>query len=110
MRIGSALALITVGLILSYAVDFTVPGIDVGTLGAILFFVGLLGLAVTLGLEVARTRAQHPRPPRRPAPSVPPRGHPDPYDPVLPRRDRSADPTSVLADPADERTRRLPRR
>jgi hypothetical protein len=109
MRIGSALALIAVGLILSYAVDFTVPGIDVGTLGAILFFVGLLGLAVTLGLELASQRARHPRAPRRPAPYVPPRDE-RAYDPVLPRRDRSADPTSVLADPADDRTRRLPRR
>jgi hypothetical protein len=40
VKIGTSLALIAVGLILAYAVDFELPGIEVGTLGAILFFAG----------------------------------------------------------------------
>lgn len=112
MRIGTSLALVAVGLILAYAIDFEVPGIEVRTLGAILFFVGLLGLIVTVGLEVASRRPPRPRP----APREPRRApvSPDPYDPVIPLdrrpRDRARESTQVLRDPEDDETRRLPRR
>ena len=108
MKIGSALALIAVGLILSYAVDFELPGVDIGALGAILFYIGLLGLVVTIGLEIAANRARHPpRPktPRRerveePPPRAPARA---PYDPIqpLPARPRPR------RDPSDDETRPL---
>jgi hypothetical protein len=79
VRIGTSLTLVAAGLILAYAVDFEVPGVDVRTLGAILFYVGLLGLLIAIGLEVLAGRAR--RAPRR-----------------RPR------------DPAEDETRRLPRR
>ena len=111
MKIGSALALIAVGLILSYAVDFELPGIDIGALGAILFYIGLLGLVVTIGLEIAANRARHPpRPkaPRRERSVEPPPRAPAPrdrYDPIqpLPARPRP----QPRRDPADDETRRL---
>jgi hypothetical protein len=112
VKLGTSLLLVAVGLILAYAVDFELPGIEIRTLGSILFFVGLLGLLVSVGMEVVAHRARYPREPRpRPRdegrferPAAPP------YDPVVParrppRRDDEP-PTGVL----DERTRRLPRR
>ena len=63
MRIGTSLALVAVGLVLAYAVDFEVPGIELRVLGSILFFVGLLGLA----------RLRRPRGPARPPPPGPAR-------------------------------------
>ena len=118
MKIGTSLALVAVGLILSYAVDVELPGIDLQTLGAILFFVGLLGLVVTVGLEVNARRA--PKPPRAPRPRAP-RSEPPPvaprrrepastYDPVVPRHEaaeaRFDDRTRVLGDQGDEGKRR----
>lgn len=106
MRIGTSLVLIAVGLVLAYAIDFEVPGIELGTLGSILFFVGLLGLALSVGLEVADRRARHPprpRPerPRRPAAEVEERPR---WDPVIPPRSGRA----PSRDPAEDKTRRLP--
>ena len=114
MKIGTSLGLIAVGLILAYAVDADIPVLDIRTLGSILFFVGLLGLAVTLYLEVAARRAPRPRGPRR-APAPEPRARrPEPFDPLAGSRDRSPAPrdaadqrTRVLRDPSDDRTRRL---
>ena len=93
VRIGTSLLLIAVGAILAYAVDVDVPGIDIETLGAILFYVGLLGLVVTVGLELHANR--RPRPPAapRPRPREPER-RPPPYDPVV--RDRGDEPTRVV--------------
>jgi hypothetical protein len=114
MAIGTALLLVAVGAILAYAVDVDVPGVDVQTVGSVLFFVGLLGLAITVGLELLSQRARRPslaaveprvrervrprdvvdaRPvARRPAP--PP---PAPYDPVVgpPAGDPATRPTRV---------------
>lgn len=114
MRIGSSLTLVAVGLILAYAVDFEVPGLEVWALGAILFYVGLLGLLISIGLEVMAGRAR--RPPRPRPRAEAPRREPAPreaYDPVLPRRpptprhDAADDRTRVLGDQPDEETRRL---
>jgi len=116
VKIGSALALIAVGLILSYAVDFELPGVDVGALGAILFYIGVLGLLVTVGLEIAANRARHPprpRAPRRERAAEPPPVPRTPYDPIqpLPARPRPPEPsrdrTRVIRDPSDDETRRL---
>lgn len=121
MKIGSALGLIAVGLILAYAVDFELPGVDVGALGAILFYIGVLGLVVAVGLEIAANRARRPPAPRRrrrEEPAWPP--DPDrapvakPYDPIVPqpsgrrRRDPSEEPTRSWRDAGDDATRRLP--
>ena len=108
MRIATSLVLISAGAILATAIEFDIPGIDLEALGTILFLVGLLGLAVTVGLEVMANRPwdrprreprrrreqDHDFAPRRPAEA--------PYDPVLrpspspPRRGVSPDdPTRV---------------
>src|SRR3954454_19996566 len=88
MRIAPALLLTALGGILADAVTFSVPGIDRNALGAVLFFVGLLWLAVEVTVAVAprrrRRRARRPEPTRVRRP-------PEPYDPVLPPR-RSAPP------------------
>ncbi|MBA2517105.1 MAG: hypothetical protein H0V22_07310 [Solirubrobacterales bacterium] len=114
MKIGTSLFLVAIGLILAYAVDFEVPGLEVSTLGAILFLVGVLGLIVTVGLEVAARRAHRPL---RPRPQPQPRREParrDTYDPVIPLPARPRDPareaTQVLREPGEDETRRLPRR
>lgn len=112
MRIGTSLALIAVGLILAYAVDFDLPGIEVSVLGSILFFVGLLGLILTVWLETAARRPRRESRPPRPEPRREPVR--DAYDPVVgsprPPRDRSREETQVLRAPENEETRRLPRR
>jgi len=106
VRIGTSLLLIAVGLVFAYAVDFELPGIEIGTLGSILFFVGLLGLAVSVGLEVMDGRAR--RPPRpRPEPARPPAAQERPeWDPVMPARGGRS-PSARPRDPADDETRRL---
>ena len=83
MRIGQALLLTAFGAILADAVTFSVPGIDRNALGAVLFFVGLLWLAVEVALVLV---PGHRRRPRRPAPTRVRRPPPPPYDPVLPPR------------------------
>src|SRR3954468_24226684 len=67
MRIAPALLLTALGGILADAVTFSVPGIDRNALGAVLFFVGLLWLAVEVTVALA------PRGRRRP-PGRAPRG------------------------------------
>ena len=115
MKLGTSLALVAVGLILAYAVDFDVPGIDIQTVGSILFFIGLLGLLLTVGLEVAARRAHRPPKPRRePARDLRPQGRPpERWEPVVPHRPRprprdpASDETRVIRDPSDDRTRKL---
>ena len=83
-RIGPALLLVTAGAILAYAVTFTVPGVDINVVGEILFLVGLLWLAIQVGLEVAAIRASRPRPAAPPPSPRPERRPPErPYDPVV---------------------------
>ncbi len=56
MRTAPALALFTVGAILAYAVNVSVPVVDINVVGTVLALVGLLWLAVEIGLEVAAAR------------------------------------------------------
>lgn len=48
MKIGSSVALIVLGAVLFFAVQDTVPGVDLTMIGAILAIAGIIGLVVTL--------------------------------------------------------------
>jgi hypothetical protein len=66
MRIAPALLLTALGGVLADAVTVNVPGIDLNALGVVLFFVGLLWLAIEVGLQLAARRPPRARS-RRPA-------------------------------------------
>lgn len=85
MRISAALLLMAVGGILADAITVSIPGFDLNAAGAVLFFVGLFGLLLTVWLDLfAWRRERAPRrfervdERRRPAATEPR------YDPVLP--------------------------
>ena len=48
MGIGTSLLLIAVGAILKFAVDASVQGIEISTVGVILMIVGVIGLLISL--------------------------------------------------------------
>jgi Domain of unknown function (DUF6458) len=48
MGIGVSLILIAIGAILTWAVETTVSGIDINTVGVILMVVGVVGLLISL--------------------------------------------------------------
>lgn len=48
MGIGVSLFLIAAGAILAWAVDYTVSGVDINVVGAILMVVGVIGLLMSL--------------------------------------------------------------
>jgi hypothetical protein len=48
MTIGTSLFLVAVGAILKYAVEDSVSGVDIPTVGVILMIVGALGLLLSL--------------------------------------------------------------
>jgi hypothetical protein len=50
MGIGTSIFLIAVGAILYFAVDATVSGLDIATVGVILMICGVLGLVISLFL------------------------------------------------------------
>ena len=52
MYIGTSIFLIALGAILKYAVTATVAGLDVQTVGVILMVAGILGLLLSIFLEV----------------------------------------------------------
>jgi hypothetical protein len=109
MRIGTSITLIIVGGILTAAIQFDIPIIDLGALGSILFIMGLLGLVFTVGMELAQNRPprQRRQRPRGDAEREATRRRPEPaYDPVLPQRPRS--PRRPPA--SEEPTRVAPRR
>jgi hypothetical protein len=54
MTIGSSIFLIAVGAILKYAVDATVSGIEIQTVGLILMIAGVVGLVIGLFLLTQR--------------------------------------------------------
>ena len=50
MGIGTSIFLIAVGAILRYAVDVTVEGVEIDTIGLILMVVGIIGLVISLAI------------------------------------------------------------
>jgi hypothetical protein len=54
--------LIAVGAILRYAINVTVEGVEIDTVGLILMVVGIIGLVISLAVTVMGTGG----PPRRP--------------------------------------------
>ena len=48
MGIGVSIFLIAVGAILAFAVNWTVSGLDIDTVGVILMIVGIIGLVASL--------------------------------------------------------------
>ena len=50
MGIGTSIFLIAVGAILRYAVDVTVEGVEIDTVGLILIVVGAIGLVISLAI------------------------------------------------------------
>jgi hypothetical protein len=56
MGIGTSLFLIAVGAILKFAVDATISGIEIATVGVILIVVGVVGLLISLFLLASARR------------------------------------------------------
>jgi Domain of unknown function (DUF6458) len=48
MGVGVSLILIAAGAILTWAVNYTVSGVDINTVGVILLIVGIIGLLLSL--------------------------------------------------------------
>jgi hypothetical protein len=57
MGIGVGLLLIAIGAVLTFAVNATVSGIDIQTIGVILMIVGAVGLLLDLVIFMPRRRA-----------------------------------------------------
>ncbi|MDA0165390.1 DUF6458 family protein [Solirubrobacter ginsenosidimutans] len=57
MELGTSLFLIAVGAILTFAINATVSGIDIATVGIILMIVGVVGLLISLLYWGPRRRA-----------------------------------------------------
>jgi hypothetical protein len=57
MGIGVGIFLIAVGAVLAFAVNATVSGVDIVTIGVILMIVGAIGLFVDLAIFMPRRRA-----------------------------------------------------
>ena len=53
MALGTSIALIAIGAILKFAVNFSITGIDINIVGLILMIVGVLGLAISLVMMIA---------------------------------------------------------
>ena len=56
MELGTSLFLIAVGAILAFAVNATVSGISIATVGIILMVVGVVGLLISLFFLAPRRR------------------------------------------------------
>ena len=57
MGIGASIFLIAVGAILTFAVQASLSGVSIQTVGVILMIVGALGILVTLTIFAPRRRA-----------------------------------------------------
>lgn len=62
MTIGASLALIIIGAILSYAVEFDINGLDIRVVGIILMIGGLAGLIIGIARIAAARRRVVPPP------------------------------------------------
>jgi Domain of unknown function (DUF6458) len=58
MGIGASIFLLAVGAILTFAVDWTVEGVDLEAVGIILMIAGLIGLAITLAMMSRPSRSR----------------------------------------------------
>jgi len=58
LGIGVSVFLFAVGAILTFAVDATLSGLDIATVGVILMIAGALGLIMTLAVFAPRRRAR----------------------------------------------------
>ncbi len=56
MRLGTAIVLLALGAILTFAVEFDVSGIDLRVVGWILMIVGVLGLVLEVAVWAPRRR------------------------------------------------------
>jgi len=56
MGIGAGVFLIAVGAILTFAVDYSVSGIDINVVGVILMIAGVIGIALDLAVFAPRRR------------------------------------------------------
>ncbi len=56
MRLGTAIVLLALGAILTFAVEFDVTGIDLRVVGWILMLVGALGIVLELAVWGPRSR------------------------------------------------------
>jgi hypothetical protein len=57
VELGTSLFLIAVGAILTFAINATVSGIDIATVGIILMVIGVVGLLISLFYWMPRRRA-----------------------------------------------------
>ena len=57
MRLGTSIFLIALGAIFTFAVSFSLSGIDLRTVGVILMAVGVLGIVLEFALFRPRTRS-----------------------------------------------------
>ena len=57
MELGTSLFLIAVGAILTFAVNATISGLEISTVGIILIIIGVLGLLISLLYLAPRRRA-----------------------------------------------------
>jgi hypothetical protein len=65
--IGTSLFLIAVGAILYFAVDASIQGLEIQTVGVILMVIGVIGLLISLFILMSASRGRYPddRPTRR---------------------------------------------
>ena len=66
MEIGTSLFLIAIGAILYFAVNATISGLSIATVGIILMIVGIIGLLISLFLLSGRRRYRAPVADERP--------------------------------------------
>ncbi|MER7544567.1 DUF6458 family protein [Actinomadura sp.] len=76
MTIGGSIALIIIGAVLAYAVNYDLSGIDIRLVGVILMIGGLIGLIIGI-VRIASAR----RATRRPAARVREEYYEDDYEP-----------------------------
>ena len=62
MGIGTSLFLIAVGAILYFAVDASISGLEITTIGIILMVIGVIGLLISLFFLASARRAAADRP------------------------------------------------
>ncbi|MFI0409492.1 DUF6458 family protein [Actinomadura sp. 3N508] len=63
MTIGGSIALLIIGAILAYAVNYELSGVDIRLVGVILMVGGLIGLVIGIIRIVSARRAVERRPP-----------------------------------------------